>query len=442
MTVDARIDRWRRRLVRVAAVGMLSLLGWAPSGLPAGAASVFSGVASAEGVRVTFQANGGPATNTPVDGGSPVAQAALDSLGSSTAFASHLYPGDAAVAGPGTIAGVSNGQVNLPEYPLIAHSDAATKPESNVSGGGASLRAASSADRSEASATVGFFDSPSVTVASAATRAVVLQSAAGPRAVSTSEIEGFVAGPLVLARVHSVADVVAAGDGTVARRSELRISGANIAGNAVEIGPQGVTFGPSVSPLPGRPPIDEVLRQAGITLRYLAPEDVDGGVVSASLVVTIKQAVPGPVTPVGAQYLLGRTSARMRADGSDLPPIARDGAVETPAAPTTRDTAVTGEVTEPPIVSSTEAGPAFALSPAPVAPVDVPAVISLPTPRAGPQSAGGSAAIPTDREPERQVALARGVALGLFNTRKVYLVIAVGGLLAGAAVRIISQVGR
>ena len=247
-------------------LGVAAMVGFAPTGT----STAFSGLAAAEGIRVTFLASGGPVTDRPLDGGSPVAQAVLDSVGSSNAFASHLYPGDLAVTGPGTLAGVTGGQVNLPEYPAIARSDASTQPSSEVSGGGGTLRAQSTPDRSEASATAGLFDAPTAKLLTASARAAVTKQASGARSLASDDVTGFAAGPLILDQVRSLAEVAVADDGVLARRSELRVTGASIGGTPVEIGPGGITLGPSASPLPGRPPVEEVLRQSGVSVTYLA----------------------------------------------------------------------------------------------------------------------------------------------------------------------------
>jgi hypothetical protein len=70
-----------------------------------------------------------------------VAQATLDSLGTSQAFASLPYPGGTVVGLPGLIAGVTGGKVALPAYPAYAYSDDPTTPYARREVAGYSLRA-------------------------------------------------------------------------------------------------------------------------------------------------------------------------------------------------------------------------------------------------------------------------------------------------------------
>ena len=440
MARDTRIPGRRRRFLLAAAA--VPVTGFATLAfLPAGAAPAFSGVAAAEGIRITLAATGGPATNTPVDSGGPVAQAALDSLGSSTAFASHVYPGDAAVSGPGAVAGVSNGAVNLPGYPLIAQSDAATTPESNVAGAGASLRARSSADRSEAEASTGGFDSSSARFGSAVARALVGRTGAGPRALSSNDVHGFAVGPLVLGHVRSVADVALADDGTMSRASELRVTGASIAGTAVEIGPDGVRSGPSTTPLPAAP-IGDQLRQAGIELSYLEPEEGDGGITAAGLLVTVEQPAPGPVTPVGIRYLIGRASARLGSAGPSihLPGITDPGS--DPSAPPPDPGPEGPSVSAPPPaaqpappLSAPPEGPALGLVPAGPSPDESSSGAGGPPADEAAPAGHGNGAVEASRAATTRAA-------GLFDTELFYLVVAAGGVLAAATIRTIGQAGK
>src|SRR5687768_9628114 len=76
----------------------------------------FGARASAAGFRLQLGATNFPLTPTPVDAGGPLAQASLDSLGNSQAFASFPYPGDVVVAFPGLAAGF--GVPGVPPYPF------------------------------------------------------------------------------------------------------------------------------------------------------------------------------------------------------------------------------------------------------------------------------------------------------------------------------------
>ena len=75
------------------------------------AAGSFQAAAIAEGVRYTVTVPGAPLSDQIADAGGPVAQASLDSLGTSRGFASLPYPGDTATGLPGLVAGFTGGMV-------------------------------------------------------------------------------------------------------------------------------------------------------------------------------------------------------------------------------------------------------------------------------------------------------------------------------------------
>jgi hypothetical protein len=124
----------RRTVLRWAApgLGLLALLVGGPLGAAAQGAEGFKGtfgaLASADAVRVTWLVPHAPVSDTVFDAGGPSAQATLDSLGASQAWASYPYPGENVVTGPAIIAGASGGQINLPAYPFWVGSDYPTTP--------------------------------------------------------------------------------------------------------------------------------------------------------------------------------------------------------------------------------------------------------------------------------------------------------------------------
>ena len=211
----------------------------------AGAATSFSARRRAEGVRISTFAGGAPVTNDPADFGSPVAQAVLDSLGTSRAYASVLYPGDLLVSVPGLIAGVSNGQLTPPSYPLIAASDRETAPEEEVAGPGATMRASSSATRSLAT-----------TMAGTVTATALTEMTVDGAVVSSSEsvVTGLFSGVIKVGNLRSTAKVVLGPDGTVTRSSAFEVSGLEVAGVKVAVGRDGLVLGEQPPPAVGRRP--------------------------------------------------------------------------------------------------------------------------------------------------------------------------------------------
>jgi hypothetical protein len=128
-------------------------------GPPAAGADGFSGtfgaVAAADAVRVTWIVPHAPASDTVLDAGGPSAQATLDSIGGSQAFASFPYPGENAVTAPALVAGASGGQINLPAYPFWVGSTYPVAPKSESSSGPYAIKAESTDTSSASSASVG-----------------------------------------------------------------------------------------------------------------------------------------------------------------------------------------------------------------------------------------------------------------------------------------------
>src|ERR1700730_17212281 len=147
------------------AAAMIMLLVPATSGaLTVAQPPAFSGSAAAGGVRVTITVPGAPGTDTPVDGGGPTAQVAVDSIGTSTGYAAFPDPGQFVVSVPGLVVGVLAGGVgpvppialpSPPNYPFFVQSDASNTPEASVGSGPWALSASSESGSSKANATAG-----------------------------------------------------------------------------------------------------------------------------------------------------------------------------------------------------------------------------------------------------------------------------------------------
>src|SRR5688572_15331516 len=69
----------------------------------------FAASATADAGRLQFSLPGASISDQIIDGGGPVAQADLDSLGANRAFASQPYPGELGVVGPGIVASLVGG---------------------------------------------------------------------------------------------------------------------------------------------------------------------------------------------------------------------------------------------------------------------------------------------------------------------------------------------
>lgn len=326
----------RPRIVRtlgacgMVGLGLLPALG-ASRPRPAAAEGSFSGVSAADGVQAAVTSRG----FLIVEGGAaglPSAQAAVDSLGQSVAYAAFPYPTDAALTVPGLVA--SAGGPALPRYPLIAQSSHPVTPSAAVEAGPVHLRAESTerSSRGQAEASpAGAKDGTAI--GRTATDAGVVANPAGPvTSTGESTVEAFstAGGTLRIGRVHSEATVVRAPGDEPRVTSHLEVAQVTVAGQTVGFGDGGLG-------VPGGPqgalanPLAAALADAGITVRYLAPVHTPdgGGVVSAGIEVQVTRQVTG-TGPTTVSYVLGRSFAHV-------------GAVTAPAVPDAGSVAGSGD---------------------------------------------------------------------------------------------------
>ncbi|MGH9005902.1 MAG: hypothetical protein ACRDYV_22475, partial [Acidimicrobiia bacterium] len=132
--------------------GVIALAG--PKTAGADDTGAFSAIASASSFRAQFGSPGRFAVDYYVDAGSPVAQAVVNGLGTSTAFASAPYPGETMVAGSGTFAGVT-GLPNPGNYPFYVATSYPSKTDNSAGVVGYDLKAHSGETSSTATATSG-----------------------------------------------------------------------------------------------------------------------------------------------------------------------------------------------------------------------------------------------------------------------------------------------
>ena len=410
-----------------------------PSALASAAvgATSFSALATAEGVRVSTFFGGAPVTNEPAEGGSPVARAVLDSLGTSQAYASVLYPGDALVSVPGLIAGVSNGQLTPPSYPLIAASDRETAPEAEVAGPGATMRASSSATRSLAT-----------TMAGTVTASALTEMTVDGAVVSSGEsvVTGLFSGVIKVGNIRSTAEVVLGPDGTVTRSSAFEVSGLEVAGVKVAVGRDGLVLGEQTAPLPSAADLEEGLAGAGIQLRLLAAVETEDAIEGQGLEISLTRDTGSAVTPVTIRLRFGRAIASVGRTGQDLvaTPLPAPAQTEssTPASPAPAlppaPALDTGPLTVVPPVTGTIAAPVAAL---PFLGEEF--EFALPPPGPAPVAAGEEATarlVPPSSSVEPSSLLATNAAVR-FDTRDSYLVLAAMAALLGALVFLVARFG-
>lgn len=267
----------------------------APAGT-AGAASKFEAAGGSELVRVGIRPDPSIVFDQPVDLGGAVAQARVNSLGVSTAYASTPFPGDAAVQLPGLTAGFSNGQINLPEYPLYVSSDYPSAPERRAQAGALSLEATSQQTGSRSTVTDGVNRSD-----------VRVSIGAGDVVTATAEtVLGYVklGSFLSIDGLRSTASATLTPGGARQRSSALSVGALVVAGQKVGATPdQLAAIGDATSGLEGT--LDQLAAQ-GVHISYLKPTEGEDGVTSAALAVSWTAPVPNYGTAT-VTALLGRT---------------------------------------------------------------------------------------------------------------------------------------
>ncbi|MGH8999610.1 MAG: hypothetical protein ACRDY7_09490, partial [Acidimicrobiia bacterium] len=269
---------------------------------------------AADGARLSIIAVNAPATNVPIDGGGPAAQASLDSLGTSQSFAAQPYPGDLAISGPGLVAGLSNGQVTPPNYPFYVSADHPIIPEQSLEQPGYQLKANATEREAAASARSGGTSADNA-VASTAAAARAGSDDTTVVGEASSLTVGFSAGPLTIGRVSAQASVIRRADGTLVRQSSLDVAGAKVGDTPISITAEGITVAGTEVPLGDGTAAAEALSDSGVTVEYLAGQETETGVVAPTLEVSWAGAAPGPISPVGFVATFGRALAGIDGGG-------------------------------------------------------------------------------------------------------------------------------
>jgi hypothetical protein len=301
-----------RAAVLAAATGLgLLLPATVASAEEAIGADTFDAYATAEAFRYYFGSPGFLVVERYADFGAPVAQASIDSLGRSAAFASDPFPGDTFVAGPGTLAGVT-GLPNPGNYPFYVASSYPAKPDNTVEQPGYLLKAKSEETRSGATAQHGgasgdsavfFAQATSAADYTPATGAVKAQSKALARQID-------IGGVLKIGSMDTSATVSQTPGQEPVRESTFRVDFVSIAGQAVGISAKGLTVAGNNSPLPDGSPMVQALKSANISVQYLQAANQPGEVTSPGLLITQRFPVPqGP--EMVSTLVLGRAVARV-----------------------------------------------------------------------------------------------------------------------------------
>lgn len=385
----------RRRAVAAVLVGLtgtvLAVTGANPA--VAQACSSFAAVAAADGARIAA-ASPGFALVERTETGAPAAQAAVDSAGSSRAFAGYPYPGEEVLSVLPLIGAPRS------SYPSFAESSYPQDPDGSVEAPAVTLSARSDERASSATGRSGMAaddGSSGGVVSSTADAACADDGTVTAAAESLAEALTFGDGVLRIGRVRSMARVTIGSDGTPVVESSLDVGQVTVAGQTVGFGEGGLEFGDSAAPVPANP-LADALNEAGLDVSYVAATtQPDGsGVVAPALRVELRREAVGTGATV-VTYTFGRATASARAAAD---------ALVTAAIPTLPAAAPTSPAPRP-------AGSAPALSLPPSAPAGAPAA-----------DARGARIVP----PVEDVVASPSGAVTGFSSWSIYLVIVLSAM--------------
>ncbi|MBW8826041.1 MAG: hypothetical protein JF603_06805 [Acidobacteria bacterium] len=270
---------------------------------------VYSGVASADGVRLIYGVKGFVIVDTFADLGAPTAQVSVSPI-ESVGFASLPYPGETALSAPGLVSGQT--QAPVPDYPLIARSQYPS-PEKQSVGQGPVKLSSESTDSSSSATAVGGGDggeAASVGTAKASASSVHDEKTGSVTSIAMSDAEAFTAGGVFhIGRVLASASVTDAPGSEPKRKSDLAVTGVTIAGQTVGLTPAGFVLPGTTTPLPDSSPLVKALADHGITVHYLAAEETPTGVIAPGIEVEVEHPVPTAPQPGVATYRFGRAAA-------------------------------------------------------------------------------------------------------------------------------------
>jgi hypothetical protein len=360
---------WRVPVLAVLVV-LAGLVAW-PRPSAAEGVTGFGASSSAFGARVTLTISKAPLVPNIVDGGGPLAQTTLDSLGTSLSLASFPYPGDVVLNLPGLVAGLgpsvpalvsgvpglvgSNipglppqvldllSQIELPgelvaplvaaapplpAYPFAAQADGLT-PHQEVDLGVGTLTADASPSAVHAAATSEPGASGAQLAPLSAVSDVRQADDGSVVATATGSITGLRLGPLVIGSVTSSATMSRDADGKVAGSSSFRVSAIQVGSLSVDLTSDGFSIGGSPVPAPVSATINSVLSALGLQMRILPEVRTASAVVAAGLEL-VRDADFGPLGTGTLSIVLGQSSARL--DNAVAGPAPAAPGVEVPVA--------------------------------------------------------------------------------------------------------------
>ncbi|MGD6748126.1 hypothetical protein ACOKM3_40510 [Streptomyces sp. BH106] len=329
------VPRRARALCGAGTAALLVLLPTAAG--PAGAAEPEASeaedcpvTAMAQGVQVTVSASNDTLLSAPAGVGVPVAKSCVNyAVGESSGWASSPYPGETVISAPALI-GSQTGQ-KFPDYPLYATSKYPSDGTAKAGQDPHVMRAHSAKTATEAEArTVLGQDGTGASTKATAESSVDPDALTGKAEASADTRPWSVNGVLDIGRILSSASAGVDRSGKVVRDSELTIGRTEIAGQGVEITPDGLKVAGKALKLPGggagaadpAKALTQALAKAGVKIRYLDEKRTEHGIVSAGLEVQARQQDTRSGSVYTVTYVFGRASAD--ADRVEAPPGSGD----------------------------------------------------------------------------------------------------------------------
>ncbi|MGD6756894.1 hypothetical protein [Streptomyces sp. BH105] len=289
--------------------------------------------AMAQGVQVTVSASNDTLLSAPAGAGIPVAESCVNyAVGESSGWASSPYPGETVISAPALIGG-QTGQ-KFPDYPLYAASKYPSEDSAKAGRAPHIMRAHSTRTSTDAVAgTVLGKDATGASTRTSAHSSVDPDALTGTAEASADTRPWSVNGVLDIGRIRSSASAGVDRSGKVVRDSELTIGRTEIAGQGVEITPDGLKVKGKAVKLPGggaggadpAEALTQALAKAGVKLRYLDEKRTEHGVESAGLEVRARQQDTRSGSVYTVTYVFGRASADARRveappGSGDMPP--------------------------------------------------------------------------------------------------------------------------
>jgi hypothetical protein len=299
--------------------------GAVPGAAQTAATQAATGGAQASGMYVRYGIPGFLVVENFLDGGGPVAQSLADTSSGAGSFASLPYPGETAIAGPGTLSGL--GAPRLPDWPFYVSASHPTRPAQNLSdpSGAYLLDAAATDGQAKASARGGEpaqFANQAKSQSDARTE--VLTTADVVTSTATSTVDGFTIGPLSITSVASKSvTTYHRGEAKPTTATELRVDGGRAGNLGFHYGSDGLTVNNGAIPVPsaeGLKALNQALAPAGLSLRIAEAVPLQGGATAAALEVVSAAALPGAGTGTLHLAMGGATSYVSVGDAVGLPP--------------------------------------------------------------------------------------------------------------------------